>query len=140
MVRTERKVGFTCGVFDLGHAGHLMMFEECKDHCDWLVAGLAANVFGRIGKNEPIESLFQRYMRLRSIKWIDEIYVYDNEKDLGVLLNFLSTKYGDNLIRFLDEGYRDRGYNFSNLPIRVHFNTRRHDYSSSGLRKSIKEA
>ena len=28
------KIGFTCGSFDLLHAGHIIMFEDCKKQCD----------------------------------------------------------------------------------------------------------
>ena len=131
------EVGFTAGCFDLAHAGHLMMFEECKDHCDYLIVGLAANTSNRPEKNEPVESLFERYMRLRACKWIDEIIVYDNEEDLGIILQFLLTKYQDKFTRFLDETYEKTGFNFGHLPIRVHFNTRRHNFSSSRLRERI---
>ncbi len=27
-------IGFTCGAFDLLHAGHIAMLKECKEHCD----------------------------------------------------------------------------------------------------------
>ena len=34
------KVGFTCGAFDLLHAGHIVMLKEAKENCDWLIVGL----------------------------------------------------------------------------------------------------
>ncbi len=34
------RVGFTCGAFDLLHAGHVVMLEEASSGCDWLVVGL----------------------------------------------------------------------------------------------------
>ena len=33
-------IGFTCGAFDLLHAGHVVMFKEAKDNCDYLIVGL----------------------------------------------------------------------------------------------------
>jgi glycerol-3-phosphate cytidylyltransferase len=33
-------VGFTCGAFDLFHAGHITMMAECKTKCDYLIVGL----------------------------------------------------------------------------------------------------
>ncbi len=34
------KIGFTCGVFDLFHAGHVVMLKECRDNCDYLIVAL----------------------------------------------------------------------------------------------------
>ena len=34
------KTGFTCSTFDLFHAGHLLMLEEAKKQCDYLIVGL----------------------------------------------------------------------------------------------------
>ena len=43
------KVGFACGVFDLFHAGHVLMLQECKKNCDYLIVAInrAENYFGR---------------------------------------------------------------------------------------------
>ena len=60
------KKGFTCGAFDLCHAGHMLMFKEAKEHCDYLVVGLqddpsvtTAEYRGK-KKNKPIMSLAER--------------------------------------------------------------------------------
>ena len=34
------RIGITCSTFDLLHAGHIVMLEEAKRHCDYLVAAL----------------------------------------------------------------------------------------------------
>ena len=34
------KVGFVAGAFDLCHAGHILMLEEAKRNCDYLIVGL----------------------------------------------------------------------------------------------------
>ena len=34
------RVGFTCGAFDLLHAGHIVMLREAKSNCDYLIVGL----------------------------------------------------------------------------------------------------
>ena len=33
-------IGITFGIFDLLHAGHIMMLEEAKRQCDYLIVGL----------------------------------------------------------------------------------------------------
>ena len=34
------KIGFTCSTFDLLHAGHIVMLQEAKSMCDYLICGL----------------------------------------------------------------------------------------------------
>lgn len=135
----SHKVGFTCGTFDLAHPGHLLMFEECKSYCDYLIVGLCVNPNTmQKEKNEPIETIFERFIRLRACRFIDEIFVYESREDILALAGFLYGKYGDNLIRFMDEKYfNDNNLVEYNLPIKVHFNSRKHNYSSTNLRKRL---
>src|SRR3989338_8857593 len=86
------KKGFTCGAFDLCHAGHMLMFKEAKEHCDSLAAGLkddpsvtTAESRGK-KKNKPIMSLAERRIILEGIRYIDDIAVYRTEEDLYELL------------------------------------------------------
>ena len=68
------KVGFTCGSFDLLHAGHIVMFEDCKRVCDYLVVGLQIDpTIDRDTKNKPIQSVRERLIQLRAVKYIDEV-------------------------------------------------------------------
>ena len=54
-------VGFTCGAFDLLHAGHALMLEECKKHCDYLVVGVQSDPsIDRSSKNKPVMSYEER--------------------------------------------------------------------------------
>ncbi len=83
-------VGFTCSTFDLLHAGHVLMLEECKLQCDYLIVGLQVDPsIDRDNKNSPVQSIVERQIQLKSCKWIDEIIVYSSEKDLQDLLQIL---------------------------------------------------
>lgn len=132
-------IGFTCGAFDLFHAGHNILLRDCRTQCDKLVVGLHTDpTIDRPSKNKPIQSIYERYIQLQNCKWVDEIIPYDSEKDL---LNLLSTVKID--VRFLGEDYL--GTNFTGaslceqLNINVVFLKRRHDYSSSELRDRIEK-
>jgi glycerol-3-phosphate cytidylyltransferase len=127
------KIGFTCGAFDLLHAGHILMLEEAKANCDWLVVGLHTDpTIDRPEKNKPIQSTFERYLQLISLEAVDDIIPYDTEKDL---LNLLANS--EIHIRFLGEDYAEKPHTGCSLDIPIHYCKRRHTYSSTELRNRI---
>ena len=80
-------IGFTCGAFDLLHAGHIVMLEEAKSNCDYLVVGLQTDpTIDREEKNKPIQSVYERYVQLNAVKYVDEIIPYETEQSLVDLL------------------------------------------------------
>lgn len=130
--------GFTAGAFDICHAGHLIMFEECKKKCDYLIVGLQTNPNSdREEKNKPVQTMFERYMQLRACKYIDEIIPYDDEEDLYNLLACIKPD-----IRFMGSDWKNKpNIARDRLPeIEVIYNNRKHNYSSSALRERIKNA
>lgn len=130
----KRRVGFTCSAFDLFHAGHVVMLEEAKRQCDWLIVGVQIDPsIDRSEKNKPIQSIVERLIQIRGCRHVDEVWVYETEKDL---LDLLTTLPID--IRILGEEYRDKDYTGRNLQIETHFNKRRHNFSSSELRNRLK--
>ena len=59
------KVGFTCGAFDLLHAGHALMLKEAKSVCDILVVAIQRDPsIDRSEKNSPIQSYEERQIML----------------------------------------------------------------------------
>jgi glycerol-3-phosphate cytidylyltransferase len=127
-------IGFTCGAFDLLHAGHVVMLKEARKNCDWLVVGLQTDPsIDRQDKNKPIQSVYERYVQLSGVKFVDEIIPYDTEQSL---VDLLQSQEID--IRFIGEDYRDREFTGSDLPIEVFYTSRQHSFSSSSLRNKIK--
>ena len=133
----ENKTGFVASSFDILHPGYVMMLKECKDNCNYLVVGLHENPsWGRDNKNSPIMSLHERFLVLKSIRYIDEIAPYNNEDELVNLLKFYSPD-----VRFLGSDYNTEamkkkltGYFVCR---NIHYINRFHDYSSSEIRKEI---
>ena len=133
MVMTER-VGIVASCFDLFHTGHILMLMEAKGKCDRLVVALQSDpTIDRPEKNKPVQAMFERYVQLEACKYVDQIIPYDTEADL---LNLLSGYDWD--VRFLGDDYYNRiNYTGYGLDIPIHYCSRRHDYSSSGLRERI---
>ena len=130
------KTGFTCGAFDLLHAGHIMMLEEAKTFCDYLIVGLHTDPsVDRPEKNKPIQSLNERLIQLRAVKYVDLVLIYDTEIDL---LNLLKAIEPD--IRIIGYDYKDKNFTGDDLGIELKFNSRNHNFSSSELRDRIKNS
>ena len=134
------RIGFTASAFDLLHAGHVLMLEEAKKHCDYLIVGLQADPsLDRPAKNTPVQTVVERYLQLRACKYVDEIIPYATEQDLEDILSGMHID-----IRILGVEYRDKDYTGRDIckkrDIEIIFNERDHRYSSSGLRKRVVES
>ncbi len=127
--------GFTCGAFDLLHAGHIVMLKEAKENCDYLIVGLQTDPsIDRQEKNQPVQSVYERYMQLQAVKYVDEIIPYDTEQSLIDLLE--ST---DIHLRFVGEDYVDRNFTGKGLH-EIYYTNRQHSFSSSGLRRKVSQS
>jgi glycerol-3-phosphate cytidylyltransferase len=134
------KIGFTASQFDMLHAGHIAMLSEAKNHCDYLIAGLQNNAsWDRPEKNAPIQSIVERQIQLAATRYVDEIVVYNTEKDLEDILLTLPLD-----VRILGVEYRDKEFTGRDIcvsrDIELIYNKRDHSFSSSSLRKRVAEA
>ena len=138
-MKDGKKVGFTAGAFDLCHAGHMLMFEEARGVCDYLIVGLHSDpALDRPDtKNKPIMSVEERKIILNSVRWIDEVVVYDTEADL---LNILTENKLGIDVRILGVEYKEKQYTGRGLPLEVYYNTRGHNFSTTELRNRVYEA
>lgn len=131
------KTGVVASTFDLLHAGHIMMLREAKSQCDHLICALQVDPSAdRKEKNSPIQSIVERYIQLQAVHYVDEIVVYQTEKDLEDILELYPID-----VRILGEEYKDKDFTGREIckrrGIRIHFNKRDHRFSSSGLRKRV---
>lgn len=80
MKSKKYRIGYTCGVFDLFHIGHLNLLERCSAMCDLLIVGICNDEYVRkIKKQEPV---FNEKERLRIINALDVVsaaYLVDIE-------------------------------------------------------------
>jgi glycerol-3-phosphate cytidylyltransferase len=135
------KIGITFSTFDLLHAGHIAMLAEAKNHCDYLIAGLQTDptIDRPDTKNKPIQSVVERQISLGACRYVDEIVVYETEKDLIDLVLTLPID-----VRILGVEYEDTNFTGRNegtgRGIHHVFNKRDHSFSSSSLRKRVAEA
>jgi glycerol-3-phosphate cytidylyltransferase len=130
------KIGFTCSTFDLFHAGHVMMLEEAKKQCEFLIVGLQIDpTIDRSTKNKPVQGVFERWAQLKACKFVDQIVPYASERELrDILLSFPIN------IRILGEEYQGKEFTGHDLSMEFYFNRRRHSFSTSELRQRVIDA
>ena len=132
------KVGITFSTFDLLHAGHVAMLREAKSKCDYLIVGLQSDptIDRPDTKNSPIQTMFERYLQLKAVEYVDEVVPYQTERDLEDILETLPIN-----IRKLGEEYRDKDFTGKDIcrkrGIELYFNKRDHRFSTSDLRKRV---
>ena len=132
------RVGIIFLTFDLFHSGHVKMLEEAKLQCDYLIVGLQLDPsVALIEKNEPSQSIIERYIQLKGSKHIDEIVPYVSEQDLEDILRSFKLD-----VRIIGDEYKDKNYTGRDYceekGIEIYYNSRDHRFSSSGLRKQVK--
>ena len=135
------KIGVTFSAWDLLHAGHIAMLAEARNHCDYLIAGLQTDptIDRPDSKNKPVQSIVERQIQLAAIRYVDEIIVYQTEKDLEDILLTLPID-----VRILGVEYIDKEFTGKEIckkrNIKLIFNERDHSFSSSSLRRRVARA
>ena len=132
-----KTVGITFSTFDLLHAGHIAMLREAKTVCDYLICGLQVDPsVDRSQKNQPVQTLVERWTQLQGVKYVDEIIPYQTEKDVEDILTLFNLD-----VRISGEEYKFKEFTGRSLcsqrGIEIYYNKRDHRFSSTDLRARV---
>ena len=92
-------LGYTTGVFDLFHIGHLNLLKKAKEYCDYLIVGVSVDEIVTYKNSNPVIPFEERIEIVRAIKYVDETVAqtnldkYEAWKKLGYNVLF----HGDDL-------------------------------------------
>ncbi len=87
-------IGYTCGVFDLFHVGHLNLLERCKEMCDILIVGVCNDDYVQnIKHKEPVFDEEQRLRIIKALKCVDEAFLIDIETTNNKMLAIEKFKF-----------------------------------------------
>tara|TARA_B100001057_G_C22740393_1_gene907470 strand:- start:3 stop:440 length:438 start_codon:yes stop_codon:yes gene_type:complete len=138
--QNTNRVGITFSTFDLLHAGHVAMLREAKEQCDYLIVGLQSDptIDRPDTKNKPVQTMFERYLQVKAVEYVDEVVPYQTEQDV---VDILTTLKPD--VRILGVEYKEQQFTgraeCEKLNIDLCFNSRDHRFSTTALRDKIKD-
>ncbi|MDI9337385.1 MAG: adenylyltransferase/cytidyltransferase family protein [Alphaproteobacteria bacterium] len=66
-------IGYTAGVFDLFHVGHLNLLKNAKGLCDKLIVGVSTDELVQYKNKQAVIPFLERAEIVRSIKYVDAV-------------------------------------------------------------------
>lgn len=73
-MKKQYQIGYTTGVFDLFHVGHLNLLERCKEYCEKLIVGVCTDEYSLETKNKlPVIPYHERARIIESLKCVDHV-------------------------------------------------------------------
>lgn len=71
-------IGYTAGVYDLFHIGHLNLLKRAKENCDKLIVGITTDELVKYKGKTPVVTLDERMEIVKAIRYVDEVVVQDD--------------------------------------------------------------
>lgn len=133
-------IGYTTGVFDMFHIGHLNIIRRAKEKCDYLIVGVSTDECVQSYKNKtPIIPFEQRVAIVEAIRFVDEVVPQITMDKV----EFLKSRHFDVMFHG-DEWKGTELYNyyekeFAKLGARIEYLTHTDGVSSSMLREKIEK-
>ncbi len=73
-MKGNKVIGYTAGVFDLFHIGHLNIIRKAKENCDYLIVAISTDELVSSYKNRtPVFCFEERVKIIEALKYVDEV-------------------------------------------------------------------
>lgn len=132
-------VGYTTGVFDMFHVGHLNILKRAKEQCDYLIVGVSTDELVLRDKNKtPIIPFHERMEIVKAIRYVDQVVPQPDKNKFGAWEKYKFDKMfvgddwkgSDAWNRFEEE--------FSKVDVQIVYLPHTDGISSTMLREKIK--
>lgn len=89
MNKNKYKIGYTTGVYDMFHIGHLNILKRAKQLCDYLIVGVTTDelCYKRKAKY-PIIKENERMEIVKSIRYVDEVVIQENMDKIAAVKEY----------------------------------------------------
>lgn len=136
----EKKIiGYTTGVFDMFHIGHLNILRRAKERCDYLIVGVSTDECVQSYKHKtPVIPYEQRAAIVKAIKYVDEVVPQESMDKMA----FLKKCHFDVMFHGAEwkgtELYNQYEMEFAQYGARIEYLPHTDGISSSMLREKVK--
>lgn len=77
-IMKKYKIGYTSGVYDMFHIGHLNLLKRAKEQCEFLIVGVTTDELAQYKNKTPIIPYSERRQIIEAIKYVDLVVPQEN--------------------------------------------------------------
>ena len=131
-------IGYTTGVYDLFHIGHLNLLKNAKGLCDKLIVGVTTDELVQYKGKKPVIPYVDRAEIVRSIKYVDAVVAQENMDKLT-----MCKKLKANILFVGDDWYQTEKWEqyekeFNNVGIKIIYFPYTKGISTTQITKALK--
>ena len=120
----KKIIGFTTGVFDMFHIGHLHLLKKAKNRCDYLIVGISTDeLVESYKRKKPIIPFEHRLEIVSALKFVDEVVAvthrnkYQSFLDVGYDVLFVGDDWkGSEIFNDLEKQLQNHGARIEYFP------------------------
>ncbi len=134
------KIGYTTGVYDLFHIGHLNILKRAKDLCDYLIVGVSTDELVESYKNKiPVIPFAERIAIVEAIRYVDKVVPQTSMDKLDAWkeLHFDVMFHGDDWKN--STMYNEYEKQFADIGVTLVFLPHTQGTSSSEIKKKLQD-
>lgn len=131
-------IGYTAGVFDLFHIGHLNLLRNAKGMCDKLIVGVSTDELVQYKGKSPVIPFCDRIEIIRNIRCVDAVVAQDNMDKLEMCKKLKANVMfvGDDW--YNSEKWKEYECQFSEAGIEIVYFPYTKNVSSTQISKALK--